>query len=79
MQKSEAQICFAAVRVKHWVLRHYLWFALTVLLLALATGFHLNLKHRDYGWLKAQGVRRKLEKIAANWQGPPPMPGVRSN
>jgi hypothetical protein len=26
-----------------------------------------------YGWLRAEGVRRELEKMAANWQGPPPL------
>jgi hypothetical protein len=24
-----------------------------------------------YGWLRPEGVRRELEKLAANWQGPP--------
>jgi WD40 repeat protein/serine/threonine protein kinase len=28
-----------------------------------------------YGWLRPEGVRRKLEEMAANWQGPPPLPG----
>ncbi len=55
MQTKEARICFAAVRVKHWVLRHYLWVALTVLLLALATG--LIVKLQDWkGWLAVIGV-----------------------
>jgi WD40 repeat protein len=26
-----------------------------------------------YGWLKPEGVRRELEKMAAAWQGPPPL------
>jgi hypothetical protein len=28
-----------------------------------------------YGWLRPEGVRRELENMAANWQGPPPLPG----
>ena len=28
-----------------------------------------------YGWLRPEGVRRELEKMTANWQGPPPLPG----
>jgi hypothetical protein len=55
MPTKEARICFAAVRVKHWVLRHYLWVALTLLLLALATG--LIVKLQDWkGWLAVIGV-----------------------
>ena len=27
-----------------------------------------------YGWLRPEGVRRKLEEMAANWDGPPPLP-----
>ncbi|MBN2310101.1 MAG: WD40 repeat domain-containing protein, partial [Candidatus Hydrogenedentes bacterium] len=26
-----------------------------------------------YGWLRPEGVRRKLDEIAANWDGPPPL------
>jgi hypothetical protein len=26
-----------------------------------------------YGWLRPEGVRRQLEKMAATWQGPPPL------
>ncbi|MBV9125106.1 MAG: protein kinase [Planctomycetes bacterium] len=26
-----------------------------------------------YGWLKPEGVHRELEKMAASWQGPPPL------
>jgi WD40 repeat protein len=26
-----------------------------------------------YGWLRAEGVSRELEKMAAAWQGPPPL------
>ena len=31
-----------------------------------------------YGWLRPEGVRRKLEEMTANWQGPPPAPWERS-
>jgi WD40 repeat protein len=27
-----------------------------------------------YGWLRPEGVKRELEKMAADWQGPPPLP-----
>jgi len=55
MQEKQTRICFAAVRVKHWVLRHYLWVALTLLLLALAAGLIVNL--RDWkGWVALVGV-----------------------
>jgi len=27
-----------------------------------------------YGWLRPEGVRGELDKMAANWQGPPPLP-----
>src|SRR5205814_503438 len=26
-----------------------------------------------YGWLRPEGVRRELEKMAADWRGPPPL------
>jgi predicted Zn finger-like uncharacterized protein len=29
-----------------------------------------------FGWLRPEGVRRELEKMAANWTGPPPFPGT---
>jgi WD40 repeat protein len=29
-----------------------------------------------FGWLRPEGVRRELEKMAANWTGPPPLPGT---
>ena len=29
-----------------------------------------------YGWLRPEGVRRKLEEMAAEWKGPPPLPGA---
>ena len=38
MQGDDARISIIAVRLKHWVLRHYLWVALVLLLLALCTG-----------------------------------------
>ena len=28
-----------------------------------------------YGWLRPEGVRRKLEEMAADWKGPPALPG----
>ena len=35
-----------------------------------------DLGRRGYGWLRPEGVRKELEKMAAAWQGPPPLPGV---
>ena len=35
----------------------------------------IDLQHRGYGWLRAEGVRKKLEEMTANWQGPPSLPG----
>ena len=32
-----------------------------------------DLQYRGYGWLRPEGVKRELEKMAANWQGPPPL------
>jgi WD40 repeat protein len=34
-----------------------------------------ELQYRGYGWLRLEGVRKKLEEMTANWQGPPPLPG----
>jgi WD40 repeat protein/serine/threonine protein kinase len=34
-----------------------------------------KLGHTGYGWLRPEGVRKKLEEMAANWTGPPPLPG----
>ena len=34
-----------------------------------------DLQYRGYGWLRPEGVRKKLEEMTANWQGPPPLPG----
>ena len=28
-----------------------------------------------YGWLRPEGVKRELGKMAADWKGPPPLPG----
>jgi hypothetical protein len=55
MQTNNAQLCSAAVRVKHWVLRHYLWVALSLLLLALATGLAARLQDWKI-WLTVVGV-----------------------
>jgi hypothetical protein len=30
-----------------------------------------TLGYAGYGWLRPEGVRKKLEEMAANWQGPP--------
>jgi len=35
-----------------------------------------DLQYRGYGWLRPAGVRKKLEEMTANWQGPPPLVGV---
>jgi WD40 repeat protein len=37
--------------------------------------FIMDLQYRGYGWLRPEGVRRKLEEMTANWKGPPPLPG----
>jgi len=34
-----------------------------------------NLGCAGYGWLRPDGVRRELEKMTANWKGPPPLTG----
>ncbi len=33
-----------------------------------------ELQYHGYGWLRPEGVRKKLEEMTANWQGPPPLP-----
>lgn len=33
-----------------------------------------DLQYRGYGWLRTEGVRRQLEKMTGEWQGPPPLP-----
>ena len=40
------------------------------------TGLLQTLGSAGYGWLRPEGVRKKLEELAAGWQGPPPFPGV---
>jgi hypothetical protein len=34
-----------------------------------------ELRFRGYGWLRPEGVQKKLEEMIATWQGPPPLPG----
>ena len=34
-----------------------------------------ELEYRGYGWLRPEGVRRELERMTREWQGPPPLPG----
>jgi WD40 repeat protein len=38
-----------------------------------------DLQYRNYGWLRPEGVRRELEKMTAEWQGPQPSPWERGN
>ena len=38
-----------------------------------------ELQYRGYGWLRPEGVRKKLEEMTANWQGPPPLPWESQN
>ena len=35
----------------------------------------VRLGHAGFGWLEQEGVRHKLEAMAAQWRGPPPLPG----
>jgi hypothetical protein len=35
----------------------------------------IQLQHAGYGWLRPEGVREKLEQMARDWEGPPPLPG----
>ena len=35
-----------------------------------------ELQYAGYGWLRPEGVKRELEKMAANWEGPPPLPRI---
>jgi len=37
-------------------------------------GLITTLQHAGFGWLRPEGVRRELEKMAAEWTGPPPAP-----
>jgi len=34
----------------------------------------IDLQNLGFGWLRPEGVRRQLEKMTADWQGPPPLP-----
>jgi WD40 repeat protein len=36
-------------------------------------GLITDLQYRGYGWLRPEGVRRKLEEMSASWHGPPPL------
>jgi hypothetical protein len=38
-------------------------------------GLIKGLQHRGFGWLRPEGVRKKLDEMAAECQGPPPLPG----
>ena len=40
------------------------------------TGLLDTLGCAGYGWLRPEGVRRELEKMAANWKGPPTLRSV---
>ena len=33
-----------------------------------------QLQHRGLGYIRPEGVRKKLEEMAADWNGPPPLP-----
>ncbi len=35
-----------------------------------------QLQYAGYGWLRPEGVRRKLEEMTASWEGPPPLPNT---
>jgi WD40 repeat protein/serine/threonine protein kinase len=37
-------------------------------------GLIKDLQHRGYGWLRPEGVKHELKKMAAEWHGPPPLP-----
>jgi hypothetical protein len=32
-----------------------------------------TLSYAGYGWLRPEGVRKELEKMAVSWDGPPPL------
>ena len=36
----------------------------------------VTLDCHGFGWLRPEGVRRELEKMAAAWPSPPPLPGT---
>jgi WD40 repeat protein/serine/threonine protein kinase len=42
-------------------------------------GLLLKLGRVGYGWLRPEGVRKKLEDMAANWTGPPPLPRLENS
>src|SRR5713101_1226815 len=55
MENREPRMLMISVQVKHWVLRHYLWVALILVLLALAAVVLWNPK--DWrGWLPILGI-----------------------
>jgi WD40 repeat protein/serine/threonine protein kinase len=35
-----------------------------------------DLQHRGFGWLRPEGVRKQLEKMTGDWQGPPQFAGL---
>ena len=35
-----------------------------------------QLQYAGFGWLRPEGIRKKLEEMTANWQGPPPLPSA---
>jgi WD40 repeat protein len=37
-------------------------------------GLLRTLQRVGYGWLRSEGVKHELEKMVADWQGPPPLP-----
>lgn len=45
----------------------------------MARDFHkllIELQYRGFGWLRSEGVWRQLEKMTAEWKGPPDFPGI---
>jgi hypothetical protein len=34
----------------------------------------MTLQYAGYGWLNPEGAGRELERMASEWQDPPPMP-----
>ena len=37
-------------------------------------GLIRQLQYAGYGWLRREGVRAELERMARGWEGPPPSP-----
>ena len=33
----------------------------------------IELRHCGYGWIKPEGVRKELQSMTAQWQGPSPL------